>query len=174
MREAGRGEAPQRSRKEVEDRLDQLAEIVDIFEKTSDKGFNALSERADLRAELERMEATETRTAGSPTEEKNFEPVLPPDQKEALQQREDLNQVLAREMSGLIQHGMSRPEVKLALARMRDPKNVERFVDNQVGVEFFTQDIKRDLKARQVVEDALARLYESANGESYYQGEEAA
>lgn len=174
MREGNRGEAPQRSAREIKNRLDQLAEIIDAFGKTSDKGLNALGERADLKAELEGMESSEQRRDPDEGMEKKFEPVLAPGEKEVLKQREDLNQVLAKEMSALMQWGVTRPEVNSALARMRDPKNIERFVGNKVGVEFFSQEIRRDLKARQIVEEALARLYQSATGESYYQEEEAA
>lgn len=162
------GQAP-KSLKEIDDRLDVLDEIVDTFGKNHPKAVNALMERAGLlqeRSSAEQME--QRRTQSAPTEQQR-QPVLPPEQKQVMEKREDLNAVLVKEMSTLVSSGFTRPEIKLALARLRDPKNVERFVGDKVGVEFFTQDMKTDYKARQLVEDALERLYTSANGESYYQ-----
>jgi hypothetical protein len=39
-------------------------------------------------------------------------------------------------------------------------------VGDKVGVEFFTQEMKSDYKAKQMVEAAPERLYTASNGES--------
>jgi hypothetical protein len=172
--ETGRGEAPQRNRKEIQDRLDQLAEIIDVVGQTNEKGRRALSEQADLRNELADLEAAEAKRFAEPAKERPSQPMLAPKEKAVLQERENFNKALAKEMSTLMRFESAHPEISLALTRLRDSKNVQRFIDDKVEIEFFTREIKRDPKARQIVQQSLERLYKSATGKSYVQKSEAA
>ncbi|MBI5369819.1 hypothetical protein HZA85_01320 [Candidatus Uhrbacteria bacterium] len=175
MTREGQGfEQAQRSPKELKDRLSVLDEIIDAFGKDHPKSIDAMIERADLRENLARLEQAHERPQQEPRADEKREPVIPVEQKMALQKREDLNHVLAQEFSGLLTWSFSRPVMKPVLGLLRDPSNVTRFLNGQIGMDFFTQGIKNDLKAKEVLEGALDRLYTAATGESYFGDQELA
>lgn len=156
-----------KSLQEIDDRLDVLGEIIDSFGKDSPKGQKALMERAGLLQERSTAEQAEKRKTQSPSEKTNVVPMMEPAERESIKQREDLNIVLAKEMGNLMRFG--RPGIDRALTRLRDPNNVQRFLKDQVGVEFFIQDAKGDLQAQRALQTALERLYQSGTGRSYYE-----
>lgn len=156
-----------KSLQEIDDRLDVLGEIIDSFGRDSPKGQKALMERAGLLQERSTVEQAEKRKTQPLQEKTNVVPTMKFAERESIQQREDLNAVLAKEMGNLMRFG--RPGIDCALTRLRDPNNVQRFLGDQVGIEFFTQDAKGDLQAQRALQTALGRLYQSGTGRSYYE-----
>lgn len=165
--ETGRGDAPHKSSKEIKDRLDVLAEIIATFGKGSKRGIDAIMEREDLKSDLEALEAAEAKRTQSPAPERGqTQPAMAPEEKKQREHMEDANEVLAEMTSELLSWSYSRPEMKQVLERLRDPKQIERFLGDKVGTEFYLQGIQ-DLKVRQVAERALEQFYQKANGRSY-------
>ena len=158
------GEKPHHRVEEIQDRLDQLKDIIDLF-KGSEKGMRALEEQAGLRSELEHLRETSARQ-NLERPERAIPSRLSDQERNQREQTEDYRADLAGVISEFLHDAFQTRELHGVVEKLKDEQVVDDFLKDRRGIEFFTQSLK-DIRVKRNVTTTLQRFYQRVNRRAY-------
>lgn len=164
-------DASERSASEIQNRLDQLSEIIESFRTspTGSRGYekrmNAIEEQAGLRQELESLESRSSHSEPLQPERPVF-PIMSQQEKSQREQAELYQGDVATLISEFLGDSFFHPELKIVVEKLKDSNNVTQLLNEQIGIEYFLQNIKDPRVMKQVIH-ALKGFYFKVKKQEY-------